>query len=387
MITEYGNVKLVGVDFNNPSFKMVGGMSIDDLKIKYNWFFNAEVIDAVIGEDENGLVWYSGEWVCGTWEKGTWYSGTFHSGRWKDGQWFSYDINKEEALKGNLVINRTDINKSQFIDGTWEGGVFNYGIFGSIRTDEEIPVKPNLNFVIDHSIDYLLSGETYYYITVVEVEIKTGSGFTYDLVETTIYVPSPIFQSGEIMDGWVSVAKINGGNFQYGFINNSLWYDGNFYNGYFLGDIWYDGEFFGGDFSNGIWKNGKLTSFNEIIKTRFGVDYKGIGATWENGTFMNAEFHSKLNEDEKLEPLPSIDNSKVIWYNGEFVNGEWFGGTFMDGKWDTGTFYSGIIHNIDWYRGHFNNGIWLNGTWRDGTISSGLFKNIESYNIKLGHEI
>jgi hypothetical protein len=35
---QQGNYQLVGVDFNNPTFTMVGGMSIDDIKIKYNWF-------------------------------------------------------------------------------------------------------------------------------------------------------------------------------------------------------------------------------------------------------------------------------------------------------------------------------------------------------------
>ena len=69
-VSEQGNIQLVGVDFNNPTFIMVGGMSIDDIKIKYNWFLNADVIDAVIGEDKNGLIWYKGTWNSGFRERG-----------------------------------------------------------------------------------------------------------------------------------------------------------------------------------------------------------------------------------------------------------------------------------------------------------------------------
>ena len=58
MAVDYGqgNIQLVGVNFNNPSFKMVGGMSIDDIKIKYNWFLNAEVENAIIGENHYPLI-------------------------------------------------------------------------------------------------------------------------------------------------------------------------------------------------------------------------------------------------------------------------------------------------------------------------------------------
>ena len=396
-ILEQGNTQLVGVDFNNPTFRMVGGMSIDDVKIKYNWFLNAEVKNAVIGENKNGLVWYEGDWICGTWEGGTWYSGTWYNGRWKKGTWYSYDINRDEMLKGILYINRVDINKSKFLAGTWEGGTFNYGIFGQVQLSGEtiIPYKVTLDFIINNNRDYAISGltlynsgETYYYLS--GYTIETESGVTY---YTPVTLSSPVFMGGDFVDGWMNIAKVQGGTFRGGFINNSCWYNGKFYNGIFLGDIWYNGNFLGGDFSNGIWKNGNLTSYQDNVIARFGTDYKcngaiwnNTGATWENGVFMNGEFHSKLNEIEGVS-YPSDDNDKVHWLNGTWENGAWYGGTFHNGSWITGTFYNGIILFIIWNKGHFENGFWKNGTMIDGTISGGIFENIIATKGIFGYDI
>jgi len=68
---------------------LIDGMTIEKLKVKYIWIFNAIIEDALIGEDEYGLVWYKGTWVCGDWTDGTWYSGTWLNGTWKNGKWLS----------------------------------------------------------------------------------------------------------------------------------------------------------------------------------------------------------------------------------------------------------------------------------------------------------
>jgi len=139
--------KLIGVNFNEPTFIMVGGIGIDDIKIKYNWFLNAEVRDAVIGEDKNGLVWYSGKWIDGTWEGGTWYSGTWYAGRWKKGDFYSYEVDTTQIKYGRVNVKSTDISKSKFLSGSWEGGNFHYGIFGRTRTTEQIPMTINKEFI------------------------------------------------------------------------------------------------------------------------------------------------------------------------------------------------------------------------------------------------
>ena len=361
-------IKFKNVDFNKPTFKLVGGLTLDDIKIKYGWILNAEINNAIIGEDKNGLVWYSGDFIGGIWENGTWYSGTFR-GRWKRGNWYSYDINIEEALRGKLVINRKDISKSNFISGTWEGGDFNYGIFGSVKLTNniKIPTEITLDFILNEIEDYNLSGNSYY--------------DEYDNL-----ISSPIFINGNFVDGLINAGKFEGGNFRNGFINNSLWLNGTFNNGIFLGDIWYNGTFSGGDFSNGTWKNGTLISSQSNIITRFGINYKNQNVIWENGIFNNGEFHSTLNI-ENGETKPSLDNSIVHWENGIWENGIWYGGTYHNGEWLSGTFLDGIILNIIWKKGHFQNGFWKNGTMESGTVSGGLFENINCINGNFGVEI
>ena len=117
------------------------------------------------------------------------------------------------------------------------------------------------------------------------------------------------------------------------------------------------------------------------MKTRFGLCYKSnstniTGATWENGKFINGEFHSKLNVNESNLPIESLDHSLVVWYDGIFVSGSWYGGTFKNGEWQNGNFYSGIIEDIVWKDGFIKNCIWLNGTFMNGTISGGVYNNM-----------
>jgi hypothetical protein len=394
------------VDFNRPTFKMVGGMSIDDIKIKYIWFLNAEVIDAVIGEDENGLVWYSGDWMGGTWESGTWYSGTFHDGRWKKGNFYSYDIDQQEMLKGNLHINQVDITKSIFLSGSWEGGTFHYGIMGLTNEQITIPTNVDLNFVLNYNIDFKISGDTYYYYPIVNTLTPDG----YRNLPILTYIKSPVFEGGEFINGWANAVKWQSGIFQNGILNNSIWYNGLFYNGYFLGDFWYNGSFFGGDFSNGTWYDGLFTSYKNNVPNRFGVNYKGditkyinstlyeqsnyqnTGATWKNGTFVNGEFHSTMNLDSNRNLLPSVNNSKVIWESGIFKNGTWYGGYInsvdVDSTiWENGTFLNGIINNITWNNGYIKDCLWIDGWFVDGTISGGMFENITFVSAEVGFDI
>lgn len=56
---------------------LVGGLTIEKIESDYTWLLNADISDAVIGEDVNGLVWYDGKWISGEWKDGTWCSGYF----------------------------------------------------------------------------------------------------------------------------------------------------------------------------------------------------------------------------------------------------------------------------------------------------------------------
>lgn len=46
---------------------LTDGLTIEMLKSKYNWILKASIKNAVIGLNEFGLVWYSGNWINGTW--------------------------------------------------------------------------------------------------------------------------------------------------------------------------------------------------------------------------------------------------------------------------------------------------------------------------------
>jgi hypothetical protein len=282
-------------------------------------------------------------------------------------------------LKGNLSIIRKDINKTHFLSGSFEGGSFNYGIFGLTQTDIDIPSEIDLYFIIEHNTDFPMSGETYYQT----IYMMVGEDLDYEYVDVPII--TPVFEGGNFNDGWMNASNFNLGNFNSGFINNSVWYDGVFYSGIFLGDIWKKGTFVSGDFSNGIWENGLLSAYIDSTVPRFGTDYKGTGATWKNGKFINGEFHSTLNiVDGKTEI--SLENDNVHWENGQFINGLWLGGTWEDGIWRNGTFQNGIIENITWFNGFIKNCLWKNGTFQNGTISGGIFENILMENGKLGNE-
>jgi hypothetical protein len=383
----------IDVNFDETTFKMVGGLSIDDIKIKYLWFLNAQVQDAIIGEDENGLVWYSGDWIDGIWENGTWYSGIFHNGRWKNGNFYSYEIDEQQKLLGKLQIIKKDINKSQFLDGTWENGTFHYGIFGIVNIINEIPSIVTLEYILNNNLDYYISGNTFYNI------ISNISG------NTNLFLNTPIFKYGIFEDGWMNCSLWKNGTFQNGFISNVIWENGYFYNGIFLGDIWENGYFYGGDFSNGIWKNGTFSTYNVNINVRFGVDYKGninlyengvnsitwinnkylsYGSIWENGIFINGEFHSGLNIDSNNKSIHSIINNRSKWLNGTFQNGIWYGGEFYDGIWRNGIYHNGIIYNINWYDGTIINCNWKKGTFNNGNIESGVFETIIVKNSNIG---
>jgi hypothetical protein len=236
---------LQNVDFNKINITLVDGLSIDKLKIRYNWIFNASIEDALIGEDDYGLVWYSGNWICGDWYDGTWYSGNFESGTWKNGRFYSYKLNKYDVLNGNFNI--IDKGNQYSIMGVgdgfveWETGNFYGGIFGTKTIDWTLytPYDPN-NPDADN-------------------DITNNSGQTC------------VWRNGNFYDGIIYNAIWYDGNWYDGYMVNIQWINGKFYNGRFNGFIWYNGTFLGGDFINGVWKDGIFTTFNANIKSRFGV--------------------------------------------------------------------------------------------------------------------
>jgi hypothetical protein len=368
------------IDFNKINITLVDGMSIDKLKIRYNWIFNATIEDAIIGEDSYGLVWYSGNWICGDWYNGTWYSGNFQSGTWKDGKFYSYKLNKFDILNGNFnIIDKGNQYSVMGIgDGfvEWEAGDFHSGTFGTKTIDWTLYSNP-----YDPSNP---QGDN---------DITNNSGQT------------NIWRNGNFYGGINYHTIWYNGNWYNGYMENIQWINGKFYNGQFNGFIWYNGTFLGGDFINGVWKDGVFTTFNANIKSRFGVTenvkpsitedtivgettYNYERCTWKNGDFNNGEFHSGLNVDS-LGNVQESGNQKIsIWENGNFNNGKWYGGSFENGVWNNGEFLAGYFGTDSttpiWNNGSFVNGFWRNGIFNNGEFHNGICKNIQMKNGKFG---
>ncbi len=336
-------VEIVNINENADNIILVSGLTIERLKIRYNWVLNASVKDCIIGEDDYGLVWYSGEWVCGEWIDGTWYSGIWHDGIWNNGKWYSYLIDKAMVVSNRFVILDKNETYSEFRSGLWKQGDFYDGIFGYDRD---------------------ISNKSY--------SDLTGKTFS-----------SSYWEDGKFHDGIFTNSVWYNGILYYGNMINSYWLNGKFYSGTFNHHQWYDGIWYGGDFVEGKWIYGTFDRINSSINSRFGTANLELSRTeWINGNFYNGEFHSGLNIDASGNTIPSIDSNKTHWLNGNFYGGKWYGGHFHNGKFYTGNWYGGVF-NTDtgttnasaciWYDGNWYNGLWINGIFYDGHFYDGMW--------------
>jgi len=301
-------INLEALDSVFSGITFVDGMSLERLKTKYWWVFNAKINDAVIGEDDYGLVWYSGIWCCGTWKDGTWYSGTWKSGTWENGIWHSYVLDKVNLQHDKVIVVGINNTSSHFQTGTWEDGHFHEGTFG-----------------LDNNRSW--SSET---------------GYT--------DAPQTVWKNGIFYTGLIYDSVWYNGEFKSGTFTNSFWLDGKFYSGDFNGFEWLNGKWHGGDFNYGTWYDGYFSQLQKGVLSRFGLANNGKETSvWKNGIFEKGEFHSGLNEVNS-KPEASLNHNVTHWKNGQFKNGDWYGGTFVDGEWFYGRWYDGVwsTFSSDW---------------------------------------
>jgi len=325
--TEYSNTLT--------NYTLIDGVTSDIIKRKYIWLLNAIVENAIIGEDDYGLVWYTGKWIAGEWEDGTWYSGVWEDGEWKNGRFYSRLYDTRQLLQRRKVILQKDSPyHSEFKKGIWRRGNFYNGYFG--------PVNYNENWSVTTSIEAL-----YFNVR---------------------------WESGTFHNGIFRNSAWKNGVFKSGIFYNSDWRNGTFLNGTFQGYRWRNGFFNGGDFVSGEWLNGKFNQTDRNIKSRFGsmpltgTTLAGISTTWYDGEFINGEFHSGLNIVSGKTQI-SDNHNRTWWMNGIWSNGIWFGGTHVDGVFNNGYWLEGY-----WSGGTFNNGYWENGYWENGIINDGFFE-------------
>jgi hypothetical protein len=338
-------VQIVNIENNVNNILLTDDLTIEILKVKYNWILNASIKNVVLGLDDYGLVWYSGEWICGEWEDGTWYSGIWHNGIWKNGKWYSYLLDKAMILSRRFVIVEEDKIYSQFLNGKWYNGDWYNGIFGN------------------------------------DIDVSSYSGIT-------IPTECPYWINGNFYNGLFKNSVWLNGNFYNEFFKNSYWLSGKFYNGKFDNFEWHNGNFYGGDFVKGVWKNGSFNQININILSRFGVQSgvtsDGVLTTWENGVFENGMFMSGLNVDVSGNTIASICHNTTHWLNGKFNNGFWYGGHFKKGTFNYGKWYGGVFNTdfeyhhtqeTTWVNGYWYDGLWMNGTFKSGMFMSGMWLN------------
>jgi hypothetical protein len=338
-------VQIVNIENNVNNILLTDDLTIEILKVRYNWILNASIRNAVLGLDDYGLVWYMGEWICGEWEDGTWYSGIWHDGIWKKGRWFSYLLDKSMILTKRFVIVEEDKMYSQFLNGKWLNGEWHNGIFGN---------------------DNNVSGMT-------STQVTTGA------------LDCPYWYNGNYYNGLFKNSVWMNGVFNNGTVKNSYWVNGKFYNGYFDNYEWWSGGFFGGDFLKGIWKTGTFNQIKTNILARFGTESGTTTlTTWYNGVFENGQFMSGLNIDSSGNTIASVDHNVTHWKDGTFNNGFWFGGHFEKGLFNYGKWYGGVFNTSAedaftsltiWKNGLWYDGLWMNGIFKSGMFFSGMWLN------------
>jgi len=353
-------VNLQGIDFDKSNIIFVNGLTLEKVKIKYNWLLNANIRDAIIGEDDRGIVWYFGDWLCGEWMDGTWYSGNFYEGVWNDGLWYSYKLEKFDILNEIFFIKQRGSEYSHFHNGLWKNGTFYDGTFGensgTTWTDYELFYSEYPKYRTQTS--------------------TVGGNAIYEEKSVATWL-NGVFKKGLFYDGiWVNGQWING------IMKNSKWLNGRWFNGTFNGDEWLTGYWYNGQFIKGVWRYGTFTQFDKDIVSRFGNTTEDTSdfepnCIWYDGVWKNGEFFSGYREDSDKQPIESNKNYLSIWYDGTWENGKWYGGHFINGTWENGIWYNGIFGTIkatEWVKPEYvslrQDYVGLGNTWSGQTTIS-----------------
>jgi len=280
---------LVNVDYNKYRFRLIDGLNIETLSLKYPWILEAEVSGALLGLDTSGLVWYKGFWECGRWFGGTWISGTWKSGDWYAGTWNS------KKITDNLISVEVDSSVSDTIQSTWFGGRWYAGTWNNGTW-----------------VDGRWYGGTW----------NTGNWY------------KGIWNDGTWNDGIMS---------------GGVWVTGTWNGGIFNCDndpaYWLDGKWNGGDFENGIWYNGIFEEKNSLA--RFGTKaYNSRTANWKSGKWLSGSFYSKMIMDNSGLPIVSTSHKYSIWKTGSWFKGDWYGGIAYNMDFQSGNWHGGILEDI-----------------------------------------
>jgi hypothetical protein len=280
---------LKNVDFNRFRYRLIDGLTLDEITINFPWILEAEITGAIIGRNDAGIVWYKGTWECGRWFGGTWISGAWISGDWYQGLWQSKKI-KDNFINVEVDNKSSDLIQSTWFSGRWYDGVWTNGTW--------------------------VNGRWY------------GGNW----------------ENGEWYKGIWNDGTWNNGRFLGG-----IWVLGTWNRGMFSCDnepaYWLDGNWNGGDFENGMWFNGTWQEKNTA--SRFGVNaYNSRTAIWHGGKWLSGSFHSKINLNSQGLHDVSERHRYSVWYTGLWQNGDFYGGIAYNMDFKSGIWYGGILEDI-----------------------------------------
>lgn len=282
-------VSLVGVDYTKFRYTCVDGLTVSKIVSEFPWILNADISNAVIGQDMNGLVWYSGKWNDGRWFGSKWISGEWISGDWYQGTWNSLAVGIND---GNIAVsNEQDVISSKWYSGRWFEGTWNGGSW--------------------------FNGRKY----------------------------SGVWNGGIWNGGIWNEGTWNDGKFAGG-----IWVDGIWNGGKFNMDVspayWLDGKWQGGDFENGRWFNGEFSEKTKI--SRFGtLSTNTKNSIWDSGNWIGGEFHSNLNTDADGRPMQSDIHRFSYWKTGTWGGGKFYGGTAYNIRFKSGDWYGGVSEDLE----------------------------------------
>jgi hypothetical protein len=281
---------LIDVDFEKYRFRLIDGLNIETVNLRYSWLLEAEVSGALVGLYNGDLVWYKGTWIFGRWFGGTWQSGVWMSGDWYGGTWNS-NIVTDKKLTAEVDTKTVDFEQSFWYTGRWYDGTWNAGIWNSGR-----------------------------------------------------------WYAGTWNNGMWHKGTWNDGTWNDGRFEGGIWISGTWNKGIFNCDnepaYWLDGKWYGGDFENGMWYNGYWEQKN--TSSRFGTkSFNSRTANWQAGTWVSGSFYSYINTNDKGVLDVSDVHKYSIWKTGQWLSGEWYGGIAYSMDFKTGTWYGGILEDIE----------------------------------------
>jgi hypothetical protein len=281
---------LINYEQNDSIFRLIDGLDINLISKQYHWILEAEISDAIIGLDSNGIVWYSGTWHSGRWFGGTWYSGTWVSGDWYAGTWYSYTttdkINTVTIGKTNVSNLNSVWYSGRWFDGNWNGGTW-------------------------------FDGRWY---------------------------------AGTWNDGIWFNGIWNGGTWLKGTFTGGIWVQGYWGDGIFNSSnkpsYWIDGKFYSGDFQNGMWYNGHFGENYKALSQFGSLSTNSRNATWHGGVWASGNFYSHINIDTSGVISTSLSHKYSIWKTGTWNQGNFYGGVVYNIEFQNGHWYGGITKDI-----------------------------------------